>query len=284
MKIIRLISQPQFRIVFIYIVLGLLWIFLSDYITDTLFGAFGYITFVQTVKGVLFIAFTGLLLFFLIKRDIDAVNEVNRRLFESYKETIHGWVHMMDLRHRETKDHSARVTRMSLELCKLMGIEEKRLGQIEQGAILHDIGKIAIPDSILLKPGKLDEKEWDQMRKHPGIGFAVLSDIDFLQPCLDIPFCHHEKWDGTGYPSGLKGEEIPIAARIFAVVDVWDAVSHSRMYKSAWPEGRVLQYLKDQAGIHFDPKIVKTFIDNYEQIKKSAEMTTESQEKSGGNL
>ncbi len=265
------IYQPQFKIVFIYIILGLAWIFLSDYVTDALFGAGGYVSYAQTVKGIVFIVFTGLLLFFLIKRDIGAVTAINQKLVKSYQETICGWVNVMDLRHKETHDHSARVTMMTLELAKQAGITDKKeLDHIERGAILHDIGKIGIPDSILIKPDRLDEKEWVQMRKHPGIGYDILSDIDFLQSSMDIPYYHHEKWDGSGYPFGLKGEEIPIAARIFAVIDVWDALTHARVYKSAWPEDKVLNYLKDQSGKHFDPKVVQIFTDHYDEIKQSA--------------
>ena len=176
----------------------------------------------------------------------------------------------MDLRHRETKDHTERVTKMTVELAKISGItDEKELERIERGAILHDIGKIGIADDILIKPGKLDKQEWRQMKMHPQIAHDILSDIAFLKPSIDIPSAHHEKWDGSGYPQGLKGEAIPLAARFFAVIDVWDALIHPRIYKSAWPEEKVLAHIREQSGIHFDPNIVTLFLENYTQIKES---------------
>ncbi len=152
------------------------------------------------------------------------------------------------------------------------GITDKKdLTHIKRGAILHDIGKIGIPDAILIKPGKLDEEEWSQMKLHPTIGQDILSKIKYLQPSLYtpycIPYCHHEKWNGDGYPRGLKGEAIPLASRFFTIIDVWDALIHTRVYKSAWPEDKVLNYIQEQAGQHFDPAMVKIFIENYDQIK-----------------
>jgi HD-GYP domain-containing protein (c-di-GMP phosphodiesterase class II) len=131
---------------------------------------------------------------------------------------------------------------------------------MRRGALLHDIGKIGIPDSILLKPGPLTDDEWEVMRRHPTYAHELLAPIAYLRPSLDIPYCHHEKWDGSGYPRGLAGETIPLAARIFAVVDVWDALSSDRPYRDAWPSEEVLQYLRDGAGAHFDPRIVDTFL------------------------
>jgi len=132
---------------------------------------------------------------------------------------------------------------------------------IRRGALLHDIGKMGVPDNILLKPGELTEEEWVRMRTHPGYAYDLLKPIAFLAPALDIPYCHHEKWDGTGYPRRLKGQEIPLAARLFAVVDVWDALLSDRPYRKAWTSERARQYIRDQAGIYFDPKVVETFLD-----------------------
>jgi response regulator RpfG family c-di-GMP phosphodiesterase len=138
---------------------------------------------------------------------------------------------------------------------------EEEIGHVQRGALLHDIGKLGIPDSILHKPGPLDEQEWALMRKHPVYAYEWLSPIAYLQPALDIPYCHHEKWDGSGYPRGLKGEEIPLAARIFALVDVWDALRSDRPYRSAWPEEKVRDHIRSQSGSHFDPSLVELFLE-----------------------
>ena len=265
--------KPQYRIALMYLAFGMLWIFFSDSVVDNLFQHKEEITFAQNIKGWLFIVITGLLLFFLIRKDVKAIEDGNSKLVDSYEQTIRGWVHVMDLCHRETKDHTERVTKMTIELAKLSGITEKKeLESIERGAILHDIGKIGIPDAILIKPGKLDKQEWQQMQMHPEIAHDILSNIAFLRPSIAIPTAHHEKWDGTGYPLGLKGDEIPLVARFFAVIDVWDALIHSRIYKSAWPEEKVLGHIREQSGIHFDPYVVNLFLENYTQIKESSKI------------
>jgi HD-GYP domain-containing protein (c-di-GMP phosphodiesterase class II) len=251
--------------------LGTLWIFFSDSCIDYFFQHKEDVIYARNIKGWFFILMTGLLLFFLIRKDVGAVQNVNTNLVNGYEQTISGWSHVMDLRHRETKYHSQRVTLMTVALAKLAGItEENKLKCIERGAMLHDIGKIGIPDSILIKPGKLDATEWREMKMHPQIANEILSNIAFLKPSIDIPYYHHEKWDGSGYPQGLQGEEIPLAARLFAVIDVWDALIHSRSYKAAWPEEEVLAYIQEQSGRHFDPNVVNLFLGNYVQLKESS--------------
>jgi len=141
-----------------------------------------------------------------------------------------------------------------------MELDEEAIANIRRGALLHDMGKLGIPDSILLKPGKLTDEEWVIMRKHPQFAYEMLSPIDFLKSALDIPYSHHEKWDGTGYPRGLKGEEIPFAARIFAVADVWDALRSDRPYRKGWPVEKVREYICSEAGKHFDPTVVEAFV------------------------
>jgi HD-GYP domain-containing protein (c-di-GMP phosphodiesterase class II) len=150
---------------------------------------------------------------------------------------------------------------MTLRLARVMGISEEQLVHIRRVTLLHDIGKMGIPDSILLKPGPLTEEEWEIMRQHPTYAYQLFSAIPYLRAAVDIPYCHHEKWDGTGYPRGLKGEIIPLPARIFAVVDVWDALRSDRPYRSAWPDDKVRQYLEEQAGKHFDPAVVERFLE-----------------------
>lgn len=179
---------------------------------------------------------------------------------ETYDTTLEGWVHALELRDHETKEHARRVTEMTVELARALGVSERDLVHVRRGALLHDIGKIAIPDSILLKPGGLTEREWQVMREHPCYAYTLLEPITFLQPALDIPYYHHEKWDGTGYPFGLQGEQIPLAARIFAVIDVWDALRFDRPYRAAWPEERVRRHITELAGTHFDPQIVQVFL------------------------
>ncbi|MEK7326101.1 MAG: HD domain-containing phosphohydrolase, partial [Chloroflexota bacterium] len=179
----------------------------------------------------------------------------------AYDTTIEGWSRALDLRDKETEGHTLRVTEMVLRLARAMGVfSEEQLLHIRRGALLHDIGKMGIPDPILLKPGPLTDEEWAIMRKHPGYAHDLLSPIVYLHPALDIPYYHHEKWDGTGYPRGLKGEAIPLAARLFAVVDVWDALRSDRPYRLGWPGERVRDYIREQAGAHFDPQVVDVFL------------------------
>jgi|GEM_PF-2174283 len=184
----------------------------------------------------------------------------NLELSLAYDRTIEGWARALDLRDEETEGHSQRVTEMTLRLVRALGFSEEQIVHVRRGALLHDIGKMGIPDRILLKPGKLSSDEWAVMQRHPTYAMELLSPIDFLRPALEIPYAHHEKWDGSGYPRGLKGREIPRAARAFAVVDVWDALRSDRPYRSGWPVERVVQYLKDESGRHFDPEIVPVLL------------------------
>jgi len=180
----------------------------------------------------------------------------------AYDATLLGWADALDMRDNETAGHTKRVTDLTLDLAIAFGITEKeQLGHIARGATLHDIGKISVPDSILLKPGKLTDDEWIQMKMHPEYAYGFLRTIKYLKASIDIPRYHHEKWDGSGYPEGLKGEEIPIAARIFALVDVWDALRSNRPYRKAWSRKRTIAHILDQSGKHFDPKITKTFLE-----------------------
>jgi PAS domain S-box-containing protein/putative nucleotidyltransferase with HDIG domain len=190
--------------------------------------------------------------------DLEATN---RALTNAYDSTLEGWVRALDLRDRETEGHTQRVTKLTVELARRVGVTEDELVHVRRGALLHDIGKIGIPDAVLKKPGPLDEEEWSLMRQHPVWAHEMISAVEFLQPALDIPYCHHERWDGDGYPRGLAGESIPLSARVFAVVDVWDALRSDRPYSEAWDEERVVAYLRDQAGGHFDPTVVEEFLE-----------------------
>ncbi len=185
----------------------------------------------------------------------------NMKLDLAYHSTLEGWVRALDLRDEESQGHTKRVTQRTLRLAKAMGLDDEELVHIRRGALLHDIGKLAISDDILNKRGQLTEEEWEHIKKHPVYAQEMLSEIEFLHPALDIPYCHHEKWDGSGYPRGLKEERIPLAARIFAVIDVWDSLTSDRPYRDAWPEEEAIQYIVEHAGTHFDPAVVKTWMD-----------------------
>ncbi|KAF0222508.1 MAG: putative PAS/PAC sensor protein [Erysipelotrichaceae bacterium] len=188
------------------------------------------------------------------------LQRTNTELVQAYDKTIEGWSKAMDLRDQETEGHTQRVTELAVRLAQASGLSEKEIVHIRRGALLHDMGKVGIPDGILLKPGPLTDEEWVIMRKHPQYAFDMLSPIEFLNAALDIPYCHHEKWDGSGYPRGLKGEEIPIAARIFAIVDVYDALRSDRPYRKAWSKEKVKAHIKSLSGTHFEPKIVELFL------------------------
>ena len=177
----------------------------------------------------------------------------------AYDATLEGWSRMLDMRDHVTEEHTRRVTNMTIELAKRLGVHETELGHIRRGALLHDIGKMAIPDDILQNPGPLTDAEQAIMRSHPDKAYRILSQIDYLSHAMDIPYCHHEKWDGTGYPRGLSGEEIPLSARIFAVVDVYDALTSDRPYRKAWNKEKALKYIQEQSGKHFQSEIVNVF-------------------------
>ena len=191
----------------------------------------------------------------------EGIQQSNFELFTAYDATIAGWSHAMDLRDKETEGHSQRVTELTLKLAEKMEVNSQDRIHIRRGALLHDIGKIGVPDEILHKPVPLTDEEWSIMRQHPTHAFNMLMSISYLRLALDIPYCHHEKWNGSGYPRGLKGEQIPLAARIFAIVDVWDALRSNRPYRESWPENKVLEYIRSLVGIHFDPKVVKNFLE-----------------------
>lgn len=199
----------------------------------------------------------------------EGLNDSLDDLSQAYDATIVGWSRAMDLRDEDTEGHTQRVTHNTLLLAQKMGMSEEELIHVRWGALLHDIGKLGIPDRILLKKGKLTTQEWTIMRQHPNFAFKMLQPISYLRTALDIPYCHHEKWDGSGYPRRLHGEEIPLSARIFAVIDVWDALRSDRPYRPKWPDEKILEYIQSLSGEHFDPKIVATFFDEYDKLDKT---------------
>jgi PAS domain S-box-containing protein len=201
-----------------------------------------------------------------LKRAKEQAVQANVDLAQAYDATIEGWSRALDFRDHETEGHSKRVKEMTLQLAKAMGLDDHEKENLKRGAWLHDIGKVGIPDNILLKKNPLTIDEWKIMRKHPVIGYEILQDISYLHAALDIPHHHHERWDGSGYPDGLEGEAIPLAARIFAVVDVWDAMTQDRVYRKALSEEEAHRYIAENSGKHFDPKVVNVFINNLGDI------------------
>lgn len=191
----------------------------------------------------------------------NSLQKANLEMQVTYDTTLEGWVFLLSQRDDETEGHTRRVVDLTEKLARRVGVPENDLIHLLRGALLHDIGKIIVPDEILFKPGPLTEQEWVIMRKHPEAAYKAIKRIDYLHQAVDIPYCHHEWWDGSGYPRGLKGNQIPIAARIFSVIDVWDALSSDRPYRKAWPVEKILSYLEEQSGKQFDPHIVNTFLD-----------------------
>jgi response regulator RpfG family c-di-GMP phosphodiesterase/putative methionine-R-sulfoxide reductase with GAF domain len=219
-----------------------------------------WLSFVETLGGQVAIAIENSILFHDLQRS-------NHDLALAYDATIEGWSHALDLRDKDTEGHTVRVTEMTLKLARIMGLHEEQLIHIKRGALLHDIGKMGVPDSILLKPDVLTDADWEVMRRHPQLAYDWLAPIAFLQKALEIPYCHHEKWDGSGYPRGLKGEQIPLSARIFTVVDIWDALTSDRPYRQAWPEEEVLDYIRKNSGRHLDPAVVEVFIRSLPELR-----------------
>jgi putative nucleotidyltransferase with HDIG domain len=226
----------------------------------------GVAEFVQSVQQFRLGAFIagGFFLALFLGLLVQEHNTTRQRLV-TYDVTLEGLSRALDLRDKETEGHSQRVTELAVRLAEAMGVFKRELQYVRWGALLHDIGKMGIPDAILLKPARLTEEEWTIMRRHPVYAYELLSPIPYLRALLDIPYCHHEKWDGTGYPRGLKGEEIPLTARIFAIADVWDALRSDRPYRPAWPAHKAREYIREQSGKHFDPRVVEVFLQIVEE-------------------
>jgi HD-GYP domain-containing protein (c-di-GMP phosphodiesterase class II) len=222
-----------------------------------------WLEFLETLAGQAAIAIENAQMFNELQRS-------NLELELAYNHTLEGWVRALDMRDDETEGHTQRVTTATIFLARQMGMNGTMMEHLRRGALLHDIGKIAIPDHILRKPGPLTDEEWEVMRRHPVYAYEMLAPINYLLPALDIPYYHHERWDGSGYPNGLKGEQIPLPARIFAVVDVWDALNSDRPYRRAWPKEQVITYIRTQSGTHFDPRVVEHFLELLPNLDRSA--------------
>jgi len=212
-----------------------------------------WIEFLETLAGQAAIAIENAQLF-------ENLQHANSDIIYAYDATIKGWSRAMELRDAETEGHTQRVADLTVAIAKAMGITDQEIPHIRRGALLHDIGKMGIPDHILLKSDELTEEEWNIMRTHPELARDMLTPIAYLRDALHIPYCHHETWDGTGYPQGLKGEQIPLTARLFAIVDVWDALTSDRRYRKKWTKKKTLAYIKEQRGKRFDPDVVDVFL------------------------
>ena len=220
-----------------------------------------WLAFFQSLAGQTALAIDSALLFTDLQRS-------NVDLSLAYDATIEGWAKALDLRDKETEGHSRRVTEMAEQIAQAMDFSEADLVHVRRGALLHDMGKLGVPDGILLKPGPLTDEEWGLMRRHPQLAFDLLSPIAYLKLALDIPYSHHEKLDGSGYPRGLQGDKIPLSARIFAVVDVWDALRSDRPYRAAMPPEKARAIIEEGTGSHFDPQVVKAF---FQEIQTGGE-------------
>ncbi len=189
------------------------------------------------------------------------LHDANQRVVEAYDSTLSAWVRLLDMRDHETAGHSERVTAATVDLARAVGMSDDQIVHVRRGALLHDIGKLGVPDHILQKPGPLSQDEWVVMKRHPALARELMQEISYLRPAMDIPSYHHERFNGAGYPYGLSGEAIPISARLFAVVDVWDALTNPRPYKQAWPREKAIAQLHADAGTHFDPMAVRLFLE-----------------------
>jgi HD-GYP domain-containing protein (c-di-GMP phosphodiesterase class II) len=191
---------------------------------------------------------------------IQSLRRSNRELDRACNAMIEKFAHALDMREVEPPGHTHQLAEFTLRLARAMGVEEDQLDHIRRGALLHDIGKMGIPEQVLRKEEPLTDEEWRLVCLHPKFAYDLLAQIDYLVPALEIPHCHHERWDGSGYPSHLKEKQIPLAARIFSVVDVWDALTTNTFYRKAWPHEKAIQYIQEHAGTYFDPEVVKTFL------------------------
>ncbi len=253
-------SPAAARIVAVYVAFSLAWILIGDRLAEAAKPASdGLRLTIEDAKGTLFVLITGALVYALVALHDQRQRALRQEQERAYDETLSGWAAALDLRDRSTAEHTSRVTELTVALARRAGLSGHDLVQVRRGATLHDIGKMGVPDEILLKPGALDDAEWVQMRRHPELAVQFLHGIGYLQPALDIPWCHHEKWDGSGYPRGLAGEQIPLAARLFAVVDVYDAVTCDRPYRGPMPHTEAMDLVRAGSGSHFDPEAVRLF-------------------------
>lgn len=256
------------RLTFFYLVVGSLWIYFSDQFLLSLTNDANVLSEMQSWKGWLFVIGSALLLYVVSRALTTDIERAHQRTSAAYQATLDSLMHAIELRDMDTEGHSQRVVRVALKLADALDYPEEKLGVLSQGALLHDIGKIGVSDQILRKPGKLTTQERAVMQTHAQRGYELLNSVSHLTEAAVIPLCHHERWDGDGYPSGLKGKAIPLEARIFALVDVWDALISDRPYRKAWRREQAFDYIVENSGKEFDPAVVEAFVrlKNQEQI------------------
>lgn len=254
-------ERAALRLAVGYGAVSVAWILTSDMLARQLsFGSDDAERYLQSVKGLGFVTLTAVGLFVVSLRYLRRVEDSTARLQSAYDETLAGWASALDIRDRSTAQHTERVTTRTVELARRFGFEGRALDDVRRGATLHDIGKMGVPDDILGKQGPLTDDEWVQMRRHPELAVQMLQGIEYLRPALAIPRCHHEKWDGSGYPAGLVREQIPLEARLFAVVDVYDAITSVRPYRRPMTAADARATIEEGSGSHFDPDVVAAFL------------------------
>jgi putative nucleotidyltransferase with HDIG domain len=253
--------SPALLIALVYLAFSAIWILLSDAVLAALVPDPATAAELQSVKGLAFVVASSVVVFVVSHRYLDRAGRAAAELGRAYDDTLAGWAAALDLRDRSTAQHTARVTDLTCRLAARFGFCDEALEDVRRGATLHDIGKMGVPDEILRKPSGLTAQEWQQMRRHPELAVEMLHGIDYLRGALPIPECHHEKWDGSGYPRGLAGDAIPLEARLFAVVDVYDAVTSERPYRDPMPQDEALDLIRHGSGTHFDPQVVPVFLE-----------------------
>lgn len=251
---------PAITIAGTFLLVSVLWILLSDRVVEWVAPDAEQAAWLQTAKGLGFVIATTLLIYVMANRYLARAERTANQLREAYDQTLAGWASALDIRDHSTGEHTERVTELTVALAERFEISGDDLDDIRRGATLHDIGKIGVPDRILGKLGPLDDDEWAAIKEHPDIAARMLGGIGFLAPAMAIPWCHHEKWDGTGYPRGLAGDDIPFPARMFAVVDVYDAITSERPYREPTTSDEALAHIQAGSGTHFDPTVVEVFV------------------------
>jgi HD-GYP domain-containing protein (c-di-GMP phosphodiesterase class II) len=252
--------SPSLKIALVYLAFAVVWIVVTDRLVTWAIPDADAEAWFQTVKGLAFVVVSAGVLYVLTRRYLTRAERTSEQLREAYDQTLEGWAAALDIRDHSTGQHTQRVTDLTVALAERFGIEGSELDDIRRGATLHDIGKMAVPDAVLGKEGPLDDEDWRLIRRHPDMALRMLSGISFLEQALPIPWCHHEKWDGTGYPRGLAGAAIPFPARLFAVVDVYDALTSERPYREPLTAMAALSYIGEHSGSHFDPDVVDGFV------------------------
>jgi putative nucleotidyltransferase with HDIG domain len=254
-------SPAAARIVAVYVAFSLAWILVGDRLAQAASPGGDHRLLIEDAKGTLFVLISGAVVYALVTQHDQRQQAARLAQERAYDETLAGWAAALDLRDRSTAQHTSRVTALTVALAQRAGIEDPELVQVRRGATLHDIGKMGVADDILRKPGALDDDEWAQMRRHPELAVEFLHAVSYLEEALDIPWCHHERWDGTGYPRGLAGEQIPFPARLFSVVDVYDAVTSDRPYRGPMTHDEAMALVREGSGTQFDPDAVRIFED-----------------------